>query len=111
MEYLHWIEIAVSVVTGGLLWQVWNLRAALEKTAAAANAAKQNAWDNQLLIKDLARDHLDIKELLKSLERDGTTFKDAISDLQKEHGSHNETQAKMLLLLELIERKQHEKRH
>lgn len=83
---------ALSVIVTLLLVPVW-----MQVTKVYQEAVK------------LREEHAQINKALEKiqdgLQRDSETTGKAITDLQKEHNQHNEVQAKILQLCEIIQRR------
>ena len=61
MELLELIPHLASLITVGIMWQLWRANAALQATANSAKNASANSHENQRKIDVLLDDHKDIK--------------------------------------------------
>ena len=87
-----------SFLTLGIMWQVWRMVSAMEKTAASAKTAAAAASENQRNITVLLEDHKEIKRQQEEL----------MDFCRKLYGQHNAQDIELTKMAKDLECMQHE---
>ena len=94
-----------SILTGALMWQVWNIRSAFIKAAADSAATKATSFENKQMLIDLEKRVKGLEEDHRDIMRNQGDSMEYVRELSKQHGKHEIIYARIEKDLETIKRK------